>query len=109
MTRLRSGKMNNAYQCMLDRLKKFNEWEKGYNKNLSIERRLDQYRILFDLGLGYKKDVVKKMHRNHLRTLVEAKKALRNAVFYSKTETWTTEKNVVAAIWLEICPNNELK
>ena len=78
MARLRSGKMNNAYQCMLDGLKKFNEWEKGYNKNLSIERRLDQYRILFDLGLGYKKDVVKKMHQSHLQALVETKKALKN-------------------------------
>ena len=79
MARLRSGKMNNAYQCMLDRLKKFNEWEKGYNKNLSIERRLDQYRILFDLGLGYRKDIVEKMHQSHLQALVEIKKALKNA------------------------------
>ena len=53
--------------------------KKRYNRNLPLGRRMDQFRILFDLGMGYKKDVVEKMQRDHLRALVEAKRALRNA------------------------------
>ena len=73
------GKMDNAYRVMLDKMERFNIWERDYVKSLPLERRLDQCLILFELGLDYQKDIVEKMRRDHLQSLVETKRLSRDA------------------------------
>lgn len=77
MTELKSGKMKNDYEIMLLKLSKFNEWERNYMKNLSVQRRLEQFLILYDLSLDSSKETVEKMHKEHLKSLIEMKKILK--------------------------------
>ncbi len=69
--------MKNPYKRMLSKLESFNQWEKGYSRSLSPERRLEQFRVLFDLGLTYQQEIIKKMHKEHLSALVNSAKAVK--------------------------------
>jgi len=61
--------MKNPYEIVMTKLELFNQWEKSYNRSLSIERRLAQFTELFDLGLTYQKENIEKMHNEHLAAL----------------------------------------
>jgi len=79
MTELKSGKMKNSYEMMLVKMSKFNEWERNYMKNLPVQRRLEQFSILYDLGIEYQKENVERMRNEHLHSLIEMKKILKKA------------------------------
>ena len=77
MTELKSGKMKNAYEMMLVKMSKFNEWERNYMQNLPVQKRLEQFLILYNLGLDSSKETVEKMRKEHLQSLIETKKILK--------------------------------
>lgn len=76
----RDGWMKNPYERMLSKMELFNQWEKGYNRSLSPERRLEQFTMLFDFGLTYQKEIIEKMHKEHLAALVSSAKAVKYAL-----------------------------
>jgi len=77
MTELKSGKMKNAYEMMLVKMSKFNEWERNYMQNLPVQKRLEQFLILYDLGLDSPKETIKRMRKKHLQSLIKTKKILK--------------------------------
>ncbi len=79
MTELKSGKMKNDYEIMIDKMSKFNEWERNYMKNLPVQKRLEQFSILYDLCIESQKETVERMHKEHLQSLIEMKKILKKA------------------------------
>jgi len=79
MTELKSGKMKNAYEMMLVKMSKFNEWERNYMQNLPVQKRLEQFLILYDLSLDSPKETIERMHKEHLQSLIETKKILKKA------------------------------
>jgi hypothetical protein len=79
MKELKSGKMKNDYEMMLDKMSKFNEWERNYMKNLPVQKRLEQFSILYDLCVESKKETIERMHKEHLQSLIEMKKILKKA------------------------------
>ena len=74
MRELKSGKMKNDYEIKLLKMSKFNEWERNYMKNLPVQKRLEQFLVLYDLSLDSPKETVEKSHREHLQSLIETKK-----------------------------------
>ena len=79
MRELKSGKMKNDYEIMLVKMSKFNEWERNYMQNLPVQRRLEQFLMLYDLSLDSSKETVEKMSKEHLQSLIETKKILKKA------------------------------
>ena len=79
MTELKSGKMKNDYEIMLHKMSKFNEWERNYMKNLPVQKRLEQFLILYDLSLDFSKETVERMRKEHLQSLIETKNILKKA------------------------------
>ena len=79
MTELKSGKMKNAYEMMLVKMSKFNEWERNYMQNLPVQKRLEQFSILYDLCIESQKETIERMHKEHLQSLIETKKILKKA------------------------------
>ena len=79
MKELKSGKMKNAYEMMLVKMSKFNEWERNYMKNLPVQKRLEQFLILYDLSLDSSKETVEKMRKEHLQSLIKTKKILKKS------------------------------
>ena len=79
MKELKSVKMMNPYEMMHDKMSKFNEWERNYMKNLPVQKRLEQFLILYDLSLDSSKETVEKMSKEHLQNLIEMKKILKKA------------------------------
>jgi len=79
MKELKSGKMKNPYEMMLVKMSKFNEWERNYMKKLPVQRRLEQFLMLYDLSLDSSKETVEKMSKEHLQSLIETKKILKKA------------------------------
>ena len=72
--------MNNPYQELLVKMNRFNEWEKQYNKNLSPDTRLDQFRELFELSSCMPEEVIQKAHDDHLKNLIEIGYNLKKAI-----------------------------
>ena len=79
MKELKSGKMKNDYEIMILKMSKFNEWERNYMKNLPVQKRLDQFLILYDLSLDSPKETVERVRKEHLQSLIETKKILKKA------------------------------
>jgi hypothetical protein len=79
MKELKSGKMMNPYEMMHDKMSKFNEWERNYMKNLPVQKRLEQFSILYDLCIESQKETIERMHNEHLQSLIETKKILKKA------------------------------
>jgi len=71
--------MKNDYEIMLLKMSKFNEWERNYMKNLPVQKRLEQFLILYDLSLESSKETAEKTHKKHLQSLIETKKILKQA------------------------------
>ena len=69
--------MKNKYKSLRIRMSKFNEWEMEYLRSLDPTRRLEQFFILFEVAQSYDDQKKAKMHDEHLKSLVEAKKRLR--------------------------------
>jgi len=69
--------MNNPYQELISKMNRFNAWEKQYNKNLSPDTRLNQFRELFELSSYMPKEVVQKAHDDHLKHLIETQSNLK--------------------------------
>ena len=79
MTELKSGKIKNPYEMMLVKMSKFNEWERNYMQNLPVQKRLEQFSILYDLCIESQKETIERMHKEHLQSLIETKKILKKA------------------------------
>ncbi len=79
MTELKSGKMKNEYEIMLLKMSKFNEWERNYMKNLPVQKRLEQFSILYDLCIESQKETIERMNDEHLQNLIAMKKILKKA------------------------------
>ena len=79
MTELKSGKMKNDYEIMLVKMSKFNEWERNYMKKLPVQKRLEQFSILYDLCIESQKETIERMHDEHLQSLIAMKKILKKA------------------------------
>ena len=48
-------------------------------QNLSLQRRLEQFSILYDLCIESQKETIERMHKEHLQSLIETKKILKKA------------------------------
>ena len=71
--------MKNAYEMMLFKMSKFNEWKRNYMQKLPVQRRLEQFSILYDLCIESQKETIERMHKEHLQNLIETKKILKKA------------------------------
>ena len=56
---------------------RFNQWEHDYIRDFPVERRLEQFFILFDLGHALHEEKIERMHEEHLHCLIEIQKALK--------------------------------
>jgi len=48
-------------------------------QNLPVQKRLEQFLILYDLSLDSSKETIEKMRKEHLQSLIEMKKILKKA------------------------------
>ena len=48
-------------------------------KKLPVQKRLEQFLIIYDLSLDSPKETVERMRKEHLQSLVETKKILKKA------------------------------
>ena len=71
--------MKNDYEIMLVKMTRFNEWERDYMKKLPVQKRLEQFSILYDLCVESQKETVERMRKEHLQSLIETKKILKMA------------------------------
>ena len=71
--------MKNYYEIMLVKMTRFNEWERDYMKKLPVQKRLEQFSILYDLCVESQKETVERMRKEHLQSLIETKKILKRA------------------------------
>ncbi|MBW1849322.1 MAG: hypothetical protein JRJ27_19850 [Deltaproteobacteria bacterium] len=71
--------MKNAYEMMLVKMSKFNEWERNYMVKLPVQKRLEQFSILYDLCIESQKETIERMHNEHLQSLIETKKIFKKA------------------------------
>jgi len=71
--------MKNAYEIMLLKMSKFNEWERNYMIKLPVQKRLEQFLILYDLSLDSPKETVERVRKEHLQSLIKTKKILKKA------------------------------
>lgn len=71
--------MKNDYEIMLLKMSKFNEWERNYMIKLPVQKRLEQFSILYDLCIESQKETIERMHKEHLQSLIETKKILKKA------------------------------
>ncbi len=71
--------MKNAYEMMLFKMSKFNEWKRNYMQKLPVQRRLEQFSILYDLCIESQKETIERMHKEHLQNLIKTKKILKKA------------------------------
>jgi len=71
--------MKNDYEIMLVKMTRFNEWERDYMKKLPVQKRLEQFSILYDLCIESQKETVERMRKEHLQSLIETKKILKKA------------------------------
>jgi len=69
--------MKNDYEILLAKISKFNEWEKKYMQKLPVQKRLEQFLILYDLSLESSQETVEKLRKEHLQSLIETKKILK--------------------------------
>ena len=60
-----------------ENMKRFNEWELSYTKQLSEEERFGQFVELFDLAMESTPETIEKAHREHLEQLSRIAKAAR--------------------------------
>ena len=59
------------------KLKKFNNWEIDYSKNLSVQNNVEQFEELFNLAYKLPEDIKEKGHNDHLNNLIAIKKRFR--------------------------------
>lgn len=71
--------MKNDYEIMLVKMTRFNEWERDYMKKLPVQKRLEQFSILYDLCIESQKETVERIRKEHLQSLIETKKILKKA------------------------------
>jgi hypothetical protein len=61
--------MNKALQTLRKKMEKFNEWETEYLKNTSIDKRFEQFVMLYDFGKNIEKNFQEKQHEEHLGSI----------------------------------------
>jgi hypothetical protein len=76
--------MNRQYEMLREKMEKFNAWEAKNRRNLTLEDRLKTFLALYDLGQMHGEDVIDRVHREHLRGLVDTNKRLRDAKMKSE-------------------------
>lgn len=72
--------MKNKYRVLLDKMSKFNAWEKAYNRAVPVEKRIEQFVNLFDLGRYLPAGVVERAHEEHVKHLIDVKKRLKESI-----------------------------
>ena len=78
--------MKNKYETLRRKLSQFNEWEVKYNRSLHLERRLEQFLILFDIHQSYDSLKRSRMHEEHLKGLIETQKRLKRVDFIKRSK-----------------------
>lgn len=58
--------MKNNYQEMVKGLEKFNQWEKEFSKKLTINDRINQFIILYELKNHIPEARLERVNKNHL-------------------------------------------
>jgi hypothetical protein len=56
---------------------RFNEWQTENYRGLSLEERLQQFLVLYNLGKLHNNEVLNKIHEDHLMGLVKTGERLR--------------------------------
>ena len=71
--------MKSEYQEYLKRMSRFNEWEEQSRSQLTVEKKLDQFLILYGLGNFVPDNVRKQVHTEHVEALCRTQKRLKEA------------------------------
>ncbi len=70
--------MNPQFEMLRKKMERFNAWEAENRRKLSLATRLEQFIILYDLAKRQSDGIQKKMHEDHLESLVKTCKKLRD-------------------------------
>ena len=71
--------MDRQFEILRKKMERFNEWEAENRRQLNIINRLEQFITLFDLGKMHCDETQKKMHENHLNSIISASGRLKKA------------------------------
>lgn len=66
--------MNKALQSLREKMEKYNEWETEYLKNTSIDKRFEQFVMLYDIGKNIENNFLEKQHEEHLEAIIRVHK-----------------------------------
>lgn len=69
--------MLNPYRMLQEKMERFNAWERGYHRAVSVEKRLDHFRILFETKDSLPPEVIQRANREHLDSLIEIQKRMK--------------------------------
>ncbi len=71
--------MKAELETVLRKMDRFNEWERGYYRSISSEKRLEQFSLLFDMVSHYPDEIIEKAQEEHLNSLIESQARLLSA------------------------------
>ena len=69
--------MLNKYKILREKMVRFNEWERTHQKSLSLEVRMEQFRMLYETKMYMSDDVLERAHREHLASLIKTQRRLK--------------------------------
>ena len=69
--------MLNKYKILREKMARFNEWERTHQKSLSLEVRMEQFRMLYETKRYMSADALERAHQEHLAGLIETQKRLK--------------------------------
>ncbi|MBN2028706.1 hypothetical protein JW824_00525 [bacterium] len=72
--------MKNRYTLLLEKYRRFNDWEIRYNKQISVQEHLEQFAELYEFGQSMHPDMIQKWHQEHLEALIQTQGRLRAAM-----------------------------
>ncbi len=71
--------MENLYKRLLEKYRRFNDWEIRYNKQIPIKEHLERFADYYEIGQSMNPEMVQKLHEEHLDALIQIQKRLRSA------------------------------
>ena len=69
--------MKEKYQMLRKKMARFNEWETNNYRGITLEERLQQFFVLYNLGKLNHDEVLNKIHEDHLMGLVKTNERLK--------------------------------
>ena len=69
--------MEKKYEILRAKMARFNEWETENYRSLTLEERLQQFFVLYNLGKLHHDEVLNRIHEDHLMGLVKTNERLK--------------------------------